>query len=239
MKLNADLAECLRTYDILGLWRDAEDVLRREVVRGFVKKVRPLIRSVDPFLNCEQTIYTGALAAPHSPILPHTPFPGVKAPSFSSSAYSLPRTPYTPFTARLSLNQNPTQIVGHSASSPYAHLLEDTEDPLAKLYTQILRFIERDLRRIMDLAERVSVKSLTRFPSEVDVPELSVQKNITSDGKRFEIMANVIWEEMGQAIMKELGGIVFSAGRPDDFRRVRFRNLGVKTKPDGHTSTAS
>jgi hypothetical protein len=38
-KLTADLTECLRTYDILGLWRDAEDVIRRGVVRAFVKKV--------------------------------------------------------------------------------------------------------------------------------------------------------------------------------------------------------
>ncbi len=38
-KLYADITECLRTYDVLGLWRDAEDVLRREVVREFVKKV--------------------------------------------------------------------------------------------------------------------------------------------------------------------------------------------------------
>jgi len=34
-----DLTECLRTYDMLGLWRDAEEVLRREVVRIFVRKV--------------------------------------------------------------------------------------------------------------------------------------------------------------------------------------------------------
>ena len=34
-----DLTECLKTYHTLGLWRDAEDVLRREVVREFVKKV--------------------------------------------------------------------------------------------------------------------------------------------------------------------------------------------------------
>ena len=40
-KLYADVTECLRTYDMLGLWRDAEDVLRREVVREFVKKVLP------------------------------------------------------------------------------------------------------------------------------------------------------------------------------------------------------
>jgi hypothetical protein len=35
----ADLTECLRTYDALQLWRDAEDVLRRDVLREFVKKV--------------------------------------------------------------------------------------------------------------------------------------------------------------------------------------------------------
>jgi len=34
-----DLTECLRTYDILGLWSDAEDVIRRDVIRAFVKKV--------------------------------------------------------------------------------------------------------------------------------------------------------------------------------------------------------
>jgi len=38
--LISDLTECLRTYDILGLWRDAEDVLKKEIVRRFVKKVR-------------------------------------------------------------------------------------------------------------------------------------------------------------------------------------------------------
>ena len=37
----ADLTECLRTYDALQLWRDAEDVLRRDVLREFVKKVLP------------------------------------------------------------------------------------------------------------------------------------------------------------------------------------------------------
>ena len=34
-----DVTECLRTYDILGLWRDAEEVIRTDVVREFVKKV--------------------------------------------------------------------------------------------------------------------------------------------------------------------------------------------------------
>lgn len=38
-KRMADLTECLRTYDALQLWRDAEDVLRRDILREFVKKV--------------------------------------------------------------------------------------------------------------------------------------------------------------------------------------------------------
>lgn len=38
-KLIADMTDCLRTYDALELWRDAEEVIRKEVVRGFVKKV--------------------------------------------------------------------------------------------------------------------------------------------------------------------------------------------------------
>ena len=35
----ADVLECLRTYDVLGLWREAEDIIRKNVVDPFVKKV--------------------------------------------------------------------------------------------------------------------------------------------------------------------------------------------------------
>ena len=52
-KLYADVTECLRTYDVLGLWRDAEDVLRREVVREFVKKVCGWL--IDPSVLCSPT----------------------------------------------------------------------------------------------------------------------------------------------------------------------------------------
>ena len=42
-----------------------------------------------------------------------------------------------------------------------------------------------------------------------------------SKGERFEIMANVLWAEVGKAIMDELGSTVFGAGKPDEFRKVR------------------
>ena len=42
-KSTADILECLRTYDVLGLWREAEEIIRRNVVDPFVKKVRDTI----------------------------------------------------------------------------------------------------------------------------------------------------------------------------------------------------
>ncbi|KII92438.1 hypothetical protein PLICRDRAFT_172529 [Plicaturopsis crispa FD-325 SS-3] len=164
---DADLAECLRTYEMLGLWREAEDVLRREIVRPFVKK----------------TIFPGALTTPHSPLLPQTPGLAVRA----------PRTPYTPFTAFAS-KQDP-------ARAPMAipvPLLDDTNDPLAGLYNILLRWAAREVVPTVEAAERARVEE---------------------HGDGFEVMANVVWAECGRAIMDELGGVVFAAGRPDEFRK--------------------
>ncbi|KAI0047760.1 COG complex component [Auriscalpium vulgare] len=200
-KRAADLAECLRTYDILGLWRDAEDVLRRDVVREFVKK----------------TIYSGALQAPHTPLVPRTPFPirpGNPAPVTASH----PRMPYTPFTAFAS-SDNP-----FSAALASAPLLDETDNPLAALYNNILKFIERDLKRIMDVAEKVSSKtSVKPGLGTLVVPGTPQMKAVKADGQDrhdvFEILGNVIWTEIGRAIMDELGSVVFAAGKPDEFRR--------------------
>ncbi|KAF7297555.1 Conserved oligomeric Golgi complex subunit 2-like [Mycena kentingensis (nom. inval.)] len=186
-KLLSDLAECLRTYDAMGLWRDAEDVLRRDVVRRFVKK----------------SIFPGALTAPASPIIPHTPF---RSSTTASSSNLPPRTPYTPFTSFGPKTPN------SASASPYAHILEDKEDPLARLYRQILRFVERDMTRIMGLAEKIALKSAT--PSRK-----LVSASPDADVEGFQIMANVVWEELGRSIMDELGTVVFAAGRPNEFRQ--------------------
>ncbi|KAH9948954.1 COG complex component [Amylocystis lapponica] len=206
----ADITDCLRTYDVLGLWNDAEDVLRREVVREFVKK----------------TIHSGALSSPHSPILPHTPFnaTGLRSPAPPLTASLPPRTPYTPFTAFAS-KQNPFEFsLQASSSSPgFAHILDDQDDPLAGLYNTVLRFVDRDLKRIMDIAENVCVKSGSRAAPGASLRGsqlLSVVPPAKQEVDRgFEIMANVVWAEIGRAIMDELGSVVFAAGKPDEFRR--------------------
>jgi hypothetical protein len=217
-----DLTEYLRVYDILGLWREAENVIRRELVQGFVKKVRFPYRELSTsFSSPCQTIFYGATNVPHSPILPHTPFPSRQNTLDSHP----PRTPYTPFSAFVP-KQNTEPATSTSLSqSPYAHLLSDTENPLARLYNQILRFVERDLSRIMSVAEKVSLKSVLHM-RQTDATQIArsgrdnvVPSRMSEEG--FEIMANVVWAEIGKAIMDELGGTVFAVGRPDDFRKVR------------------
>ncbi|KAJ7084431.1 COG complex component [Mycena belliarum] len=206
----ADLTECLRTYDSMGLWRDAEDVLRRDVVRRFVKK----------------SIFPGALTAPSSPLVPHTPFRSSITPNSVVSASPLPpRTPYTPFTPfALKTPFQSSYGLGTVLNPPYAQLLEDNEDPLAGMYSQILRFVERDMSKIMGIAEKVSMKSVSNGRKEkgiggVLVPVTPDKSSRDVDGDGFKIMANVIWEEFGRAIMDELGLVVFAAGRPNEFRK--------------------
>ncbi|KAH9180208.1 COG complex component [Lactarius sanguifluus] len=160
----------------LQLWRDAEDVLRRDVLREFVKK----------------TIFPGALHASHTLSLPQTPFPIHE----NASAPGTARTPYEPFTAFAS-RTNPFDVA--LAAAPR---LDETDNPLAVLYNGILSFVERDVKRIMDIAERISARIGQRV-----------------DG----IFANVVWAELARALMDEFGSTLFAAGRPDEFRRVRMR----------------
>jgi hypothetical protein len=99
-----------------------------------------------------------------------------------------------------------------------------------------LRFVERDLMKVMEIGEKVCVrgggtstlrKDLTRPVGKDEKAELKGKE----DREVFEIMANVVWAEFGRAIMDELGGVVFAAGRPDEFRKV------VRHKhPSTHTS---
>jgi hypothetical protein len=102
-----------------------------------------------------------------------------------------------------------------NAALAAAPRLDETDNPLAGLYNGILAFLERDLKRIMDAAERVSA----RIGQEVDG---------AVDAKGFEVLANVIWAEIARALIDELGSALFAAGRPDEFRKVRFAPLDLQ-----------
>lgn len=98
-------------------------------------------------------------------------------------------------------------------------LLDENLGPLAPLYNKIIKFVERDLKKLADSAEAICIKSGSRKPR---VLPFQGAPNSQEQGPRkgFDIMANVVWAEIGQAIMDELGSVVFAAGKTDEFRNV-------------------
>jgi len=164
-----------------------------------------------------KTIHPGALAAPHSPIVPHTPFQSSS--NLMTSTIPTQQIPYTPFTAFVP-KQAQYQMFKSMSGLPQVQLLDDTDDPLARLYNQILRFVDRDIARIMDIAEKVTVKSGSDKRSEGDGSSIRADDSDSLDEDGFQFLANVVWDELGRSIMAELGSVVFSAGKPDEFRKV-------------------
>lgn len=129
--------------------------------------------------------------------------------------------PYTPFTAFIP-RQN-TYNTEALSDAPRAHLLDETDDSLARLYNQLLRFVERDLCRIMTLGDKIAVATHTesRMAKGDDTP-VEVEET-----RGFQIMSHVVWEELGKSLMDEIGVVVFAAGSPKEFRQVRLRRFLV------------
>lgn len=156
--------------------------------------------------------------------MPRTPLLDV---SLSSSANQKelpsPNTPFTPY-------PNALQTRFHSnLSSSFLNqpinLIEspgNPDDPLVHLLNTILRFVERDCRLIIDLAERAnSLRSYKRNKGRIpggarerDGEDIDLPK------ESFDIMGGVIWAEIGKSLMENLGSTLFAAGRPDEFQKV-------------------
>jgi hypothetical protein len=138
---------------------------------------------------------------------------GFRSPAPPHTASIALRTPYTPFTAFAS-KQDPFAL-----KMLQVQLLDESLGPLALLYNQIIKFVERDLKKLVESAEAICVKSGSRKPRILPLHgPLNTQEQEPRKG--FDIMANVVWTEICQAIMDELGSIVFAAGKTDEFRKV-------------------
>lgn len=98
-------------------------------------------------------------------------------------------------------------------------LLDESLGPLALLYNRIIKFVERDLKKLAESAEAICVKSGSRKPRILPFHGPSNTQG-QEPRKGFDIIANVVWAEIGQAIMDELGSVVFAAGKTDEFRKV-------------------
>lgn len=169
-----------------------------------------------------KTIFPGCLAAPPSPMIPRTPFEGSAFFAAAQSGGVPPRTPYTPYTAFQS-KSNPFFAPSSVESSIY--LLDDTGNPLASLYNAVLRFVDRDLRPIMDAAEQIGVKRPAVTTGDRALANGHAGDSLTignagKSGDGYDILANVVWAEVSRGIMDDLGSTVFAVGRPEEFRRV-------------------
>ncbi|KAF8705949.1 hypothetical protein RHS03_05077, partial [Rhizoctonia solani] len=242
-RLTSELVECFKIYDALKMWREAEDVIRRELVRPFIKK----------------TIHPASLTAPQSPILPRTPF------AHPAPTSLLPHTPFTPFAplataaaSSFSPNIHPEILIPEPNLGDTSIPLSDKNgagvtdeaggrDALVGLYNKILRFVQRDVMGVVRVAESVSGKSRRggghifggMSPGGLGIspgglpPSSSIGVSpigpglvgadpaaaATENPERIEIIANVVWAELARALMDELGSTVFAVGRPDEFRQ--------------------
>jgi hypothetical protein len=101
----------------------------------------------------------------------------------------------------------------------HVQFLDESLGPLALLYNQIIKFVERDLKKLAESVEVICVKSGSKKP-RIPPPPAAPNAQGLQPRKWFDIMANVVWAEIGQAIMEELGPVVFAAGKTDEFRKV-------------------
>ena len=97
-------------------------------------------------------------------------------------------------------------------------MLDEGDNPLAGLYNQILKFVSREMKSIMEAADRVGSQTSQNPVGGLD---LTMNINDNSSDRGFDILSNVIWVEVSRAIIDDLGHSVFASGKTDEFRKVR------------------
>jgi len=196
------LKECLNVYDAVEGWREAEEVVA-VMIRGSIAKVVTL----------------QALTVPPEPSVPSTPFPlNVKSPG--GGPYSaVPATPVTPAMTKQTNVFEQTlagvETIKEEEERPQGHL-EELDNPLAALYNRLLKLVQTEYLDLLDVAS-----SLKTQRSRAAVPDAPLTR--TSENNRFEFLANVIWAEVADRIVAEIGSVVFAAGRVAELHKVVSR----------------
>lgn len=192
------------------------ECLRAYLTLGKVKDAEQIMRKefVRPWVN--QHITREALFSPQSPRLPQTPATGAD----------------TTFASALTTTNN-----ANSQPPPPAFQVEPIQsttglsapglDPLVELYNKTLGFITRDCAFLLDVAERRLAPSAVPVKAE----KTDQQEAQGEDERGFHVLANVIWAEVADGLVRELGQHIFASGRTDAFHAVcSYRNiLGVDT----------
>lgn len=222
LRLDA-LTDCFRTYASIGKYREAEEVIRKQLVTLAVNKI----------------IYREALLSPQSPMLPATPFPHTGSIySVLAGAQKGSRPTSFPFDSVNGLSSiteahipSPYRIEPIYVPASAAGVDTSLSDALVDLYNKLLTFISKDLGDILDITERKLSVSRDR-PQKVDasrmqvfvalgitssVPDASMVEDQPRQG--FELLSSVVFAEIAHRLNTELSHLLFSAGRTDTFHR--------------------
>lgn len=191
-----------------------------------------------------QIVSADALHESTSPSIPQTPYMGTKSNPFSPDLSARP--PPTPISATPAdvghpsqAEINPFDLTPLPTAVPTRDLIQDDSSPLAGLLNRLLRDLDKECGVILDVAERLRKVDrraggggleesmlLERLPSHNSTSNKgqangrnasTAPEGIQSeDGEGFELFGNVIWREVGDRLMDELGSVIFAAGRPDE-----------------------
>ncbi|KAK4704772.1 conserved oligomeric Golgi complex subunit 2, partial [Phenoliferia sp. Uapishka_3] len=197
------LTSLFRTYASLGLHSSAESIIRRTIIKPFVLK----------------TIHRDVLSSPQSPIAPSTPFGAV---SFDQS-FPLERSG-----SGLGPSINVVDKDEKSGTSPPFYNIEPirssttsneatSSEPLAELYNKILAFVSRDCGMMLDIAERTLSVPPPATSLSMVLGGAEEEKKKRRPG--YDILSDVIWDDIAGRLMSELGHVIYAAGRPTVFHR--------------------
>lgn len=166
-------------------------------------------------LHC-QIVSEDALHNPSSPLVPKTPYVSSIHPfaALKGNVSSFPLTPVTPQSAAPTVNAeqdenlNPFDLI-----DPILGATLQRETPLASILNELLRGVKNECKTVLDIAERL------RAPREAEFADPAS----TADRPGFELFGNVVWKEIGERLIDELGSTIFAIGQPDELHQVGRR----------------
>ncbi|GAA5906257.1 uncharacterized protein JCM6883_005490 [Sporobolomyces salmoneus] len=180
-----ELSSALHTFSSLGLIHEAEEVIRKTVVKPFLFKM----------------INRDALGTTDESLL-----------SFDASAVETIPPAY-----RLAPLEPPVSFRDSDSGA------------LLRLYNLLLRFISEECGNILSIAERTLSEGAPRSANSGSLQKLAIEnrrkrEETEENGEErevegFQILTNVIIDEIAARLVGELGTVIFAAGRPSVFHQ--------------------
>ncbi|SCZ93005.1 BZ3501_MvSof-1269-A2-R1_Chr1-1g00545 [Microbotryum saponariae] len=225
-----ELTSLLKIYASLDAIAEAEETIRKIVVRPWVTRI----------------IHRNVLTSVQSPVLPSVSKSLENGTgSRGGSSQLAPAVQLIPSDDQRAL---PAAYVYEPIRSPSGGTSSETTDaastdPLLTLYNRILATISKECGLILDVAER-TITAPTPMP--LAGGGLMIKTSSTDDGlnnrstgrrSQYDILSNVIWDEVGNRLISELGNVIFAAGRPSVFHQNYVLTSAFISRIEGYCSS--